>query len=153
MHPIREHVKTYCEENHQPKDDHDVQLESPLAKPDCSGVSGASVPGCPSHIKTHYPPTPACPPDRPPTRPPYRPSEERAGPCVQNESALFVVLFRARAVSSSPLEMARAELTLIISDPGERRALSLHTIKAAELPWRTCFSVNRGSQSTHTQKK
>lgn len=93
------------------------------------------------------------PPDRPPTRPPYRPSEERAGPCVQNESALFVVLFRARAVSSSPLEMARAELTLIISDPGERRALSLHTIKAAELPWRTCFSVNRGSQSTHTQKK
>lgn len=86
----------------------------------------------------------------PTTRPPYRPSEERAGPCVQNESALFVVLFRARAVSSSPLEMARAELTLIISDPGERRALSLHTIKAAELPWRTCFSVNRGSQSTHT---
>lgn len=92
-------------------------------------------------------------PPRPTARPPYRPSEERTGPCVQNESALFVVLFRARAVSSSPLEMVRAELTLIISDPGERRALSLHTIKAAELTWRTCFSVNRGSQSTHTHKK
>lgn len=85
-------------------------------------------------------------------RPPCQPSVEQARACVQNESALFVVLFRARVVSSSPLEMVRTELTLIISDPGERRALSLHTIKAVELPWRTCFSMNRGSQSTHTKK-
>lgn len=41
-------------------------------------------------------------------------------------------------------------LTLIISDSGERRALLLHTIKATVLPWRTCFSMKRGSR-VHTK--
>lgn len=101
---------------------------------------------------THEQPShPACPPA---LLPPHPASPPRSGAraCVQNESALFVVLFRARAVSSSPLEMLRTESTLIISDPRERRALSLHTIKAEELPRRTYFSMNSGSQSTHTKK-
>lgn len=55
-----------------------------------------------------------------------------------NESVLFVVLFQARAVSSSiferELRIMFSKLSLIISDPGERRDLSLHTIKAMELP-------------------
>lgn len=70
-----------------------------------------------------------------------------------NELVLFVVLFQARAVSSSLFERARRSClvsSLIISDPGERRALSLHTIKATELPQRPCFSMTRGSR-VHTK--
>lgn len=65
---------------------------------------------------------------------------EKESTCT-NESVLFVVLFQARAVSSSFFfflerepQIMFSKLTLIISDPGERRALSLHTIKAMVLP-------------------
>lgn len=112
------------------------------------GVGAPSLGRPLSHVKTHCPPAPF--PGT--THPPYQPAEERAGACVQMNQRCLLYCFRLELFQVAYLrepQIMCSKLTLIISDPGERRALSLHTIKAMELAWRTCFSVNRGSPSAY----
>lgn len=104
------------------------------------------------HTLKHITPPPLPPSFPSTTHPRYQPAEGRAGACVQMNQCCLLYCFRLELFQVAYLrepQIMCSKLTLIISDPGERRALSLHTIKAMELAWRTCFSVNRGSQSTY----
>lgn len=76
-----------------------------------------------------------------------------AGPCVPMNQCWLLYSFRPGLFQVSclrELQIMWSTLTLIISDSRERRALSLHTIKATVLPWRTCFRVKRGTR-VHTK--
>lgn len=72
-----------------------------------------------------------------PQPPPMRRTGDRARACVQMNQRCLLYCFRLepfRVAYLRELQIMFSKLTLIISDPGERRALSLHTIKATELP-------------------
>lgn len=76
-----------------------------------------------------------------------------AGPRVPTNQHCVLHSFRPRLFQISclrELQIMCRVLTLIISDSGESRALSLRTIKATLLPWRTCYSMKRGSR-VHTK--
>lgn len=74
-------------------------------------------------------------PPNPPPNAAHR--RHRARACVQMNQRCLLYCFRLepfRVAYLRELQIMFSKLTLIISDPGERRALSLHTIKATELP-------------------